>query len=187
VTSDEALEIKTTRGEVRRHRFALAQLRPSGGRRVWVVSILAVPSASGETVPDVVNRIVPRLSGRGDLQLKLETQAAKWLGSAWRPAEQTPLRPRGVDCQRLCLPGRRLAGDRSPHTCRHKQGGVRGGPHGRARITTTGTGQPRRVGSMKAIALGQCEHLNNAEGAKPFNSGVTHNCDRSPLDNYVCP
>ncbi len=89
VLGDEALEIKTTRGEVRRHRFGLTQLRPSGGRKVWVVSILAIPSAGGETVPDLVNRIVPRLAGRGELQLKLERQAAKWLGNAWNPTEQT--------------------------------------------------------------------------------------------------
>jgi hypothetical protein len=89
VSGLEALEIKTTRGEVRRHRFGLTQLRPSDGRQVWVLSILAVPSASGETVPDLVNRIVPTLAGRGDLQLKLERQAAKWLGSAWSPTEQT--------------------------------------------------------------------------------------------------
>lgn len=89
VTNQEALEIKTTRGEVRRHRFALTQLRPPGGRRVWVVSILAVPSASGDTVPDLVNRIVPRLAGRGELQLKLERQAAKWIGNAWGPTVQT--------------------------------------------------------------------------------------------------
>ena len=53
-----------------------------------MVSILAVPSAGGDTVPDLVNRIVPRLVGRGDLQLKLERQAAKWLGNAWA-TEQT--------------------------------------------------------------------------------------------------
>jgi hypothetical protein len=61
VTTNFALEVKTTLKAQREHRFSLEQLRPSGELAVYVASLQLVQSRDGKTIEDLVTEIMSSL------------------------------------------------------------------------------------------------------------------------------
>ena len=83
------LEVKTTAGADRVHRFRLHQLEPVPGAATYVVSVTTSTADGGTTVADLVDRIGALLTGRPAAVLVLHAQVAATLGPEWTARPQT--------------------------------------------------------------------------------------------------
>jgi hypothetical protein len=82
VMGQERIEVKSSTGRIRRHRFALAQLQPPEGTTLCIASVLAEPSSGGTSLRDLLQRLRARLSRHPDLLFRMEVIVARTLGQA---------------------------------------------------------------------------------------------------------
>lgn len=83
------LEVKTTAGADRIHRFRLHQLEPVPGAATYVVSITTSTAEAGTTVADLVDRVTAQLGGQPAAVLGLQAQVSATLGPEWAARPQT--------------------------------------------------------------------------------------------------
>lgn len=77
------LEVKTSSGAERIHRFRLHQLEPVPGAQVHVVSITTAQAHDGASVSDLVGRLIAALAGDPAAVLSLHEQVVGTLGPDW--------------------------------------------------------------------------------------------------------
>ena len=80
------LEVKSTVGQVRVHRFALEQLDVAYGGETVVASLCLRQDDAGRTVADLIDELAPRLDPQH--QRKLDRVIAQDLGNSWRDATE---------------------------------------------------------------------------------------------------
>jgi hypothetical protein len=85
----QAVEVKSSTAAIRRHRFKLAQLQAPQGRRVYVVSVLLVPSTLGRSIQDLWQAIEEHLEDQPGLRTRLAEVIAQSIGVDWRHASDT--------------------------------------------------------------------------------------------------
>lgn len=76
------IEVKSTSGDVRRHRFSLAQLQPSPGINLVIASILVKRTGEGTTIQGLIEDIRARLASPGQA-VHLYKIATMTLGDKW--------------------------------------------------------------------------------------------------------
>ena len=76
------IEVKSTSGDTRRHRFALAQLQPLAGINLVIASILVKRTGEGTTIQDLIENIRTRLASPGRLA-HLYKVVTMTLGDKW--------------------------------------------------------------------------------------------------------
>jgi Putative PD-(D/E)XK family member, (DUF4420) len=78
------IEVKSCLGDIRQHRFRLAQLRPPEGS-VWLIfSVMLTSRPTGASIPDLWNTIEERLRNRPGLRDRVAVRIAQTLGDDWR-------------------------------------------------------------------------------------------------------
>lgn len=82
----QRIEVKSTRGRMRRHYFTLEQLQQPVGARVIIASMLIEPSETGTSLLELLEQIRLRLANRIDLMLRIESVVGLTLGKSWRRA-----------------------------------------------------------------------------------------------------
>jgi hypothetical protein len=86
-SGSELLEVKSTSGVLRRHRFALRQLQPPEGFELRVASLLIEETPSGITVDDLADRVKTHLGPT--LRFRVDELVTIILGEQWRLARKT--------------------------------------------------------------------------------------------------
>jgi hypothetical protein len=76
------LEVKSSAGRSRHHRFSFEQLHPRGDRVIIVASLQLESSAGGATISDFVERLVAQVPA--GLRLRVLGGVAEALGSEWQ-------------------------------------------------------------------------------------------------------
>jgi hypothetical protein len=85
--SGSRLEVKTTTGLNRVHRFRLHQLTPIDDTEVHVASIMTTRTDAGTSLRDLIARIQEDLAGDAASQVKLYEQVTEVLGGDWDGAD----------------------------------------------------------------------------------------------------
>jgi hypothetical protein len=80
------VEVKSCAGQVRLHRFKLAQLQPATGSERYVASVLVSPNARGASISDLWDVIESRLGSRRLLRDRTAARIAEALGDDWQRA-----------------------------------------------------------------------------------------------------
>jgi hypothetical protein len=78
------IEVKSCAGDVRKHRFKLAQLQPPQGSVWFVFSLMLTPRATGASILDLWNTVEERLRDRPGLRDRVAVRIAQALGDDWR-------------------------------------------------------------------------------------------------------
>ena len=81
------IEVKSTRGEVRRHHFSLRQLLPPEGATLAIVSVIVNRAGGGTTINDLIDELRPLLSGSPDRIFHMYKVVSLTLGDKWHEAE----------------------------------------------------------------------------------------------------
>ena len=79
---DQRLEVKSTSGPDRRHRFSLNQVRVLEDIHVLVASLFVEPAGGGSSLGELVDRIIGQLEGHPELALYVDHMVALTLGQA---------------------------------------------------------------------------------------------------------
>jgi hypothetical protein len=82
----QRIEVKSARGRVRKHHFALGQLQSPVGAQVMIASMFIEPVEAGTSLTDLSEQIRHRLAGRADLMLRVESVIGLTLGEGLRQA-----------------------------------------------------------------------------------------------------
>ena len=82
----QKLEVKSASGQMRRHHFSLAQLRPLPNATLVIASVIVNRCDTGSTVSDLVAEIEHKLARNKGSILRLHKIVALTLGEAWRQA-----------------------------------------------------------------------------------------------------
>ncbi len=82
----QRLEVKSTGGRRRQHRFSLAQLQPPPGTRVLVASVLAESAGGGTSLRELVDEVRSRVIVCPELASRVDQVVALSLGDSWRQA-----------------------------------------------------------------------------------------------------
>jgi hypothetical protein len=78
----DRIEVKSTSGRIRRHRFSLEQLTPPSGTRMMVASVILEQSAGGVSLRELIDRVHGRLQPAPELQGHLDRVVAATLGES---------------------------------------------------------------------------------------------------------
>ena len=78
------IEVKSTRGETRRHHFSLTQLQPPAGTSLVIVSVIVNRAGGGITINELVDELRYQLSGSPHRLLRLYRVVTLTLGDRWR-------------------------------------------------------------------------------------------------------
>jgi hypothetical protein len=78
------IEVKSCLGDIRQHRFKLAQLQPPEGSVRLVFSLMLTSRPTGASIPDLWNTIEHRLRDRPGLRDRVAVKIAQTLGDDWR-------------------------------------------------------------------------------------------------------
>jgi hypothetical protein len=87
VDGSEAVEVKSSATDSRRHHFKLEQLIPREGERWVVASFMLREDPSGTSLQQLWKRIEARLELNPSARMHVATQIAQALGDAWRYSE----------------------------------------------------------------------------------------------------
>ena len=80
------LEVKSCGGQIRQHRFKLAQLQPVAGSQRYLASVLVSTQARGSSISDLWDVIERRLGKSRLLRDRMAARIAETLGDDWRKA-----------------------------------------------------------------------------------------------------
>ncbi len=80
------IEVKSCLGNIRQHRFKLAQLQPPEGSVRLIFSVMLTSRPTGASIPDLWNTIEERLRDRPGLRDRVAVRIAQTLGDDWRRA-----------------------------------------------------------------------------------------------------
>jgi hypothetical protein len=83
VSGAELVEAKSSTSGEREHSFSFEQANPPPACRLIIASMLVEESVTGTSIDDLRSEISEMMTGRADLQLKLQRIALKTLGRAW--------------------------------------------------------------------------------------------------------
>jgi hypothetical protein len=83
----QGIEVKSSSGEARRHRFKLRQLQPREGHTWYVASLVLRQSASGTSLLDLWDLIEQRLESSPIARQRIASIIASAAGEDWRSAE----------------------------------------------------------------------------------------------------
>ena len=83
---NQRLEVKSASGGVRRHYFALAQLKPSTGTEALYASLFVERAGGGTSVMQLADRIRGQIGASPELLLHLDRIIGLTLGNNWRAA-----------------------------------------------------------------------------------------------------
>jgi hypothetical protein len=86
-SGSELLEVKSTTGALRRHRFGLGQLRPPVGSELRIASVMLEEVPSGLTVEDLAEQVKARIAPA--LKFRVDELVTLTLGEQWRLARKT--------------------------------------------------------------------------------------------------
>jgi hypothetical protein len=78
------IEVKSTSGAVRQHRFMLAQLQPPAGERRFIASLVALHEPRGASITDIWEHVERRLRHKPSLRDKVAARVAQVLGEDWQ-------------------------------------------------------------------------------------------------------
>jgi hypothetical protein len=78
----DRVEVKSTVGRVRKHRFSLEQLQPPVGTQLMIASILLEQSSGGVSLHDLMDRVHLRLKAAAELQGHIDRVMAETLGDS---------------------------------------------------------------------------------------------------------
>ena len=84
---NQRIEVKSARGEVRRHHFSLTQLMPPTGTTLAIVSVIVNRAGGGTTISDLIDELRTRVAGSPHRILRLYKVVTLTLGDRWREAE----------------------------------------------------------------------------------------------------
>ena len=85
-SGDTGIEVKSCLGDIRQHRFKLAQLQPPEGSVRLIFSVMLTSRPTGASIPDLWNTIEERLRDRPGLRDRVAVRIAQTLGDDWRRA-----------------------------------------------------------------------------------------------------
>jgi putative PD-(D/E)XK family protein DUF4420 len=80
------IEVKSSAARVRRHRFALEQLKPPLGTQVVVASMFTERSGSGVTLAELVAKVRTSLATSPEFQIRVERVVAQTMGQGYSRA-----------------------------------------------------------------------------------------------------
>ena len=89
-SSDHLIEVKSTQGENRKHRFSLTQLKHPKGATLVIVSIIVKRTEEGATINDLIDDLRLKLLKSPQHLLRLYKVIAMTLGDEWHKSATTP-------------------------------------------------------------------------------------------------
>jgi hypothetical protein len=78
----DRIEVKSSSGRARRHRFSLEQLMPPSGTRLMIASVLLEQSSGGVSLRELIDRVHQRLKSVSELQAHVDRVIAETLGES---------------------------------------------------------------------------------------------------------
>lgn len=78
----DRIEVKSTSGRIRRHRFSLEQLRPPSGTRLIIASMMLEQSSGGVSLRELIEIVHQRLQLAPELQGRIDRVIAETLGES---------------------------------------------------------------------------------------------------------
>jgi Putative PD-(D/E)XK family member, (DUF4420) len=78
----DRIEVKSSSGRTRRHRFSLEQLLPPSGTRLMIASVLLEQSSGGMSLRKLIDRVHQRLKPDPGLQAHIDRVIAETLGES---------------------------------------------------------------------------------------------------------
>jgi hypothetical protein len=88
-----AIEVKSCAGDVRKHRFKLAQLQAPAGSMWLIFSVVLTPRATGASILDLWNTVEQRLRNHPGLRDRVAVRIAQTLGDDWRRVQSQRFEP----------------------------------------------------------------------------------------------